>query len=253
MSCLLTLGRVERLAANTTAFELDYINTLQTIDRFEAQENFKLQEKKPELIFHYSDEQRTAIEDLLAPGQLKILKGRAGTGKSTVLKPVVAALQAEGYDVKGMAFMGKVSEAMENDLGIESRTIDSYRVSWKKHAKAQETLQSGRFLSEKVRKETLKELAYTSKDQITSKSVVVIDEGSLVGHKHFELILSKVEESGAKVIVVKDDAQIKTLFGADISEAMDRFVEGKSLTNVQRQHAPWMKDASVALNCHRIE
>ena len=248
-----TLERVQRLSQNKTAFKVKEGRAEKVINAFEAQEQKALATKAPEAVFKYSDEQRDAIADLLSAGQLKILKGRAGTGKSTVLKPLVAVLKDQGYDVIGMASYGKVSEAMEGDLGINARTIDSLRLSWKEYDNSKEILSSGRFLTDKDRNKHLKIVRNLEKDQITSKKAVILDEGSLVSHEHYELIFSKVEKAGSKLIIVKDDSQIKTLFGADISEAMDRYVEGKSLIQVQRQRAPWMKEASIALNSHKIE
>jgi len=248
-----TLGRVQRLSQNQKAFKVKESRATKVINDFEAQEQKSLAAKAPEAIFEYSDEQREAIDDLLSAGSLKILKGRAGTGKSTVLKPIVAVLKDQGYDFIGMASYGKVSEAMEGDLGINARTIDSLKNTWNTYDNSKEILSSGRYLRDKDRNKHLKIVQNLEKYQITANRAAILDEGSLVSHEHYDLILSKVEKAGSKLIIVKDDSQIKTLFGADISEAMDRFVEGKSLVQVQRQKLPWMKEASIALNSHKIE
>ncbi len=248
-----TLERVRRLASDTEKFALKESFIEQTIENFEKAEHKKLIAKNPEGSFVYSDEQRGAIEHLLSPGQLKILKGRAGTGKSTVLRPVVSALQSQGYDVKAMTFQGKIADSMEGDLGLNARTIDSYIYSWNAYNKAVETLGRAGLLELEVQKEARRDLEKYQKDQFTPKSVIVIDEGSLVSHSHYELILSKVEAVGAKLLIVKDDAQNKAIHGADISAAMDNYTQTPALTTVQRQREPWMRKASEAFNDHRVE
>ncbi len=248
-----TLERVKRLASDTEKFAFKDSFIAKTIVDFERVEHEKLVAKNPDLSFKYSAEQKTAIDHLLSAGQLKILKGRAGTGKSTVLRPVVSAFQDQGYDVKGMAFQGKVADSMSGDLGLQARTIDSYKDSWDEYDKASEILNRAGLLDLEVKQKAHQELKKHQGNQITSQSVVVIDEGSLVSHSHYELLLSKVESVGAKMLIVKDDAQNKAIQGADISAAMDSYVESPALTNVQRQRLPWMKKASEAFNDHRIE
>ena len=248
-----TLERVRLLASDTTKFALDDSFIKKTIETFEKAEHKKLIAKNPEGSFVYSDEQRGAIEHLLSPGQLKILKGRAGTGKSTVLRPVVSAFQAQGYDVKAMTFQGKIADSMEGDLALEARTIDSYLYSWSAYDKAAETLGRPGVLDLEVQKDAQKDLEKYQKDQFTAKSVIVIDEGSLVSHSHYELILSKIEKVGAKLLIVKDDAQNKAIHGADISAAMDNYTDSPALKTVQRQREPWMRKASEAFNDHRVE
>lgn len=248
-----TLERVRRLASDTEKFALKDSFISKTIETFEKAEHKKLIAKHPEGSFVYSDEQRGAIEHLLSAGQLKILKGRAGTGKSTVLRPVVSALQSKGYDVKAMTFQGKIADSMEGDLGLNARTIDSYIYSWNEYDKAAETLGRGGLLDLEVQKDARKNLDKYQKDQFTAKSVIVIDEGSLVSHAHYELILSKIEEVGAKLLIVKDDAQNKAIHGADISAAMDNYTDSPALKTVQRQREPWMRKASEAFNDHRVE
>ena len=80
-----TLNLIEQAAGNKAVGALRAKKIEQAIAKSEAKTGFV-----------YSAEQRQAIEYLASGGQLKVLEGRAGTGKSTVLKPVVEAYQQAG-------------------------------------------------------------------------------------------------------------------------------------------------------------
>ena len=62
---------------------------------------------------HLSDEQRTAVRTLGGEGQLAILRGVAGTGKTTALSAYRVAAQREGVRVIGGALAGKAARELE--------------------------------------------------------------------------------------------------------------------------------------------
>ena len=220
--------------------------------------------------FAYLPEQKEAIHTLLSAGRFKILKGRAGTGKTTILNPVVKALQAEGYDVKGMAFQGVVADSLANDLDIHSKNIDQYSHAWRAYDDAFQKksnlaesyiTKAGQTKSGKTYKSPLQaryeKICENYKDDVlTPKSVVIIDEGSMISHGHYELVLSRIEAAGAKCILVKDDAQMKAIQGADIALALDHCCDQNldmaTLNHVVRQKEAWMQTASKAFNDHDV-
>lgn len=215
--------------------------------------------------FAYLPEQKEAIHTLLSAGRLKILKGRAGTGKTTILNPVVKTLQAEGYDVKGMAFQGVVADSLANDLDIHSKNIDQYSHAWRAYDDAfqkkinlteSHITRGGKKYKSPLRIRYEKICEAYQNDVLTSKSVVIIDEGSMISHGHYELVLSRIEAAGAKCILVKDDAQMKAIQGADIALALDQSCDQNedmaTLHHVVRQKEDWMQNASKAFNDHDV-
>ena len=80
----------------------------------------------------FSEAQNRAVQFLSEGPDIRVVIGRAGTGKTTIMEPVVRAYEKAGYRVLGTAFQGKTTENMERDIGIECHTIDFFNYRWKK-------------------------------------------------------------------------------------------------------------------------
>ncbi|MBP9691705.1 MAG: AAA family ATPase [Alphaproteobacteria bacterium] len=197
--------------------------------------------------FSFSEEQRAAIDDLLQPGAIRVLTGKAGTGKTTVLRPVVEAYEEAGYIPVGTAFQGKVSELLAHDLEIPSYTLDQFRTYWSRYDALQETLPTLKGQALVVAQKELERLAAY---QLTNRHVVILDEGNMVGGNLWQGLLSRVQEAGAHLRVVQDNNQIKALYGADISRLVEEKVGCFELNEVHRQKEEWMREASAHLNSH---
>jgi ATP-dependent exoDNAse (exonuclease V) alpha subunit len=197
--------------------------------------------------FSFSEEQRAAIDDLLQPDALRVLTGKAGTGKTTVLRPVVEAYEEAGYIPVGTAFQGKVSELLAHDLEIPSYTLDQFRTYWSRYDALQAHMPTLKGQALVVAQKELKRLAAY---QLTDRHVIILDEGNMVGGNLWQGLLSRVEEAGAHLRVVQDNNQIKALYGADISRLVEDKVGCFELNEVHRQKEPWMREASAHLNSH---
>jgi ATP-dependent exoDNAse (exonuclease V) alpha subunit len=210
-------------------------------ERFIPPQNFTsiLEELEEGQGFQYSSQQKGVIEHLVQPSQIQVLSGRAGTGKSTVLKAVSEVYSKAGYKIMGVAFQGKVSEALEKDLGQPAYTLSKLDYVW----------DYGETLGVKL---TPRMVARLAQYQFTDKHVVILDEGSMVSDTLWERLLDRVQQSGAKLIVVQDQAQIKALYGLDISRYVEDKVGSIQLNEVMRQKVDWQRNASVLLNDHRV-
>ena len=199
--------------------------------------------------FDFSEEQKQAIDYLLEPHQLRVLKGNAGTGKTTILKPMVDAYKEAGYVPLGVAFQGKVSELLGHDLNITAYTLDQLGKRWKKYDTLKEMLPTLKGESLRVAHKELEKLAAF---QLNERHVVVLDEGNMVEGHHWQELLIRVQKAGAHLKVVQDNKQIKALFGADISRLVENSAGHFELTEVHRQKEPWMRAASAHLNSHDV-
>ncbi len=71
------------------------------------------------------DDQRAAFEHAVAGGGLKLVEGRAGTGKSYTLAAVREAHERAGYRVVGLAPTNAVAQDLKADGFTEAGTVHS--------------------------------------------------------------------------------------------------------------------------------
>ncbi len=169
------------------------------------------------------DEQREAASFLTtAPGSVQMLSGLAGTGKTYVQRVCREAWEAAGLRVVGAALSAKAAGELQDGSGIRSRTIASL-------LKATEVT--------KV---------------FDAKTVLVIDEASMVGTRQMERLLGGAAEAGAKVVLVGDPRQLLPIeAGEPFLEMLGRG-EHRELRCITRQRAPWMRQAVLDLAEGRV-
>lgn len=160
--------------------------------------------------FTYTDEQRKAIE-LACTENMLIVDGKAGTGKTSVLKGVLKVLG--GYSYETCALSGKASQRIMESTGFKSKTIHRM-LGWNPS--------SGGF-------------AYNKFDQIPVR-VVVIDEMSMNNSYIFFSVIQAVSD-GAKLILLGDIEQLEPI---GVGNVLKDLIESKkvphvTLTQVHRQ------------------
>lgn len=202
--------------------------------------------------FSFSKEQKGAVDHLLSSCRLEVLTGLAGTGKTTVLKPVVEAYRQAGYEIIGTSFQGKVANMLSRELGVKGLNIDQLHYRWKEHERYKVTLAVDT-LRGKALVEAQKGVKKYASSRLTTRHVVIVDEGNMVGAPLWQALLKEVASSGAILRVVEDNRQIKTLFGGDIARLIENKAGAYTLTHVRRQKEKWMQDASMLLNAHQVE
>lgn len=166
-----------------------------------------------------TEEQAAAFEHLIATGDLALVEGYAGTGKTTLLEAARSAWCAAGYVVVGGALSGKAAEGLADreGAGIPSRTLASWQWAW-----AQGT------------------------DLLTDRHVLVIDEAGMVGTREMEGVLARARDAGAKVVLVGDTRQLQAIeAGAPLRVLQQRYGAAR-LKRVlrQRKHA-WQAAATL--------
>ena len=165
-----------------------------------------------------SSEQLKACQHLVSEGDLKLLVGLAGSGKSRSLEVARQAWEAQGYRVKGAALAGIAVENLENDAGISSRTIASYEYAWKK-----------------------------GRDKLTSNDILVIDEAGMLGTRQMERVLDAAAVAGAKVVLVGDPEQLTAIEAGAAFRGIIAETEFVELTEVRRQKKAWQQEATEQL------
>ncbi|KKB96217.1 ATP-dependent RecD-like DNA helicase [Candidatus Arcanobacter lacustris] len=201
--------------------------------------------------YSLSDEQRDAIHYLCDGSNIRSVVGRAGSGKTTLLKVVADSYKDGGYRVLGTSFQGKAVDIMAREIGIETRSLDSYLYRWKEYnqlsAKINNNELSGRSLSYAQNR-----LSNMEQYRFTKNDVIIVDEANMVGSRLLLPLFKEIANAGAKLITISDPMQIKTHDAGDISRGVISKYGAFEISNVLRQNISWQKEASAHLNEHNL-
>ena len=169
-------------------FPFKITNVEETIAEVEKEQGFK-----------FTDEQRQAI-DLIVKHNLVIISGKAGTGKTSVIKGIVKVLKTidiptdeinslgkRSLDYATCALSGKASQRIQESTGIESFTI---------HRLYGYNPKLGGWMFNEVNP--------------LPTDVIILDEGSMVNSEIFYYALRAIK-SGAKLIIAGDIAQLEPI------------------------------------------
>ena len=165
-----------------------------------------------------SDEQRTAIEHVAGAERIACVVGRAGAGKTTMMKAARQAWELAGYTVVGGALAGKAAEGLEKEAGIASRTLASWELSWKQ-----------------------------GKRPLNEETIFVLDEAGMVSSKQMALFVEAVAKAGAKLVMVGDAEQLQPIEAGAAFRAIAERTGYAELETIYRQKETWMRVASLDL------
>jgi conjugative relaxase-like TrwC/TraI family protein len=163
-----------------------------------------------------NQEQADALMHLLSSrGMIKILEGRAGSGKSRLLGAARQAWENEGFTVIGGAFSGKASDELQKSSGISSHTIDRLLNQWSKPQSAIRPL--------------------------SPKTVLVVDEAGMLDVFKLRKLVDLVFNAGAKLVLVGDSKQLPPISGAAPFAELGKVLGKAELTEILRQRDGLLK------------
>lgn len=164
-------------------------------------------------------EQLEALMHCMAGGDLTLIRGVAGAGKSYTVQGIRETLEASGYRVVGLAPTNKVSVSMAVDGFGHAATLDLELLRQK----------GGR-------KGTIPWDANTC---------IIIDEAGMVNSALFELVLERAAAAGAKVILVGDQAQLASVARGGMFGVLKDQLGCAEIKEIRRQEEDWAKAASL--------
>lgn len=167
-------------------------------------------------------DQRVAFDHAAGGGGLKLVEGRAGTGKSYTLQVVRTAHEAGGYTVVGLAPTNAVAQDLKAEGFARAGTVHAElfalkngRVSW------------------------------------GARTLVVVDEAAMLDSRVTGELLAEVRRSGAKLVLAGDDRQLASIErGGLFAELKQRF-GAATISQVTRQHEGWQRRAAQDLAAGR--
>lgn len=161
-----------------------------------------------------STDQERAIRHMLNGEQISCVVGYAGAGKTTSLEAAKEGWEQAGYKVLGLAPTGRAARNIEA-CGIRSMTIHRFLLSQSQ-----------------------------GREQISAKTVVVLDEAGMVDSRRFAELLSIVERAGAKIIPMGDGNQLQAIEAGPAFRLLTDRIHPAVLETVVRQQEDWQREAT---------
>ena len=164
-----------------------------------------------------SAEQAEVVRHALTSGSIKVVEGAAGSGKSTSALAIANAFKAAGYKLLGLASSWSAASVIGRDAEIDSRAVAGFI----------KAVQDGKI-------------------QLTKYDVVMIDEGSLLGSKDSEMLLSFAEKYGCKIILLGEEKQLSPVCaGPALSIIMEKSGVA-SIETIRRQKTAIQREMVAA-------
>ncbi len=149
------------------------------------------------------------------PGQVTVLQGYAGTGKSSLLAAAKKAWESSGFKVVGAAFSGRAAEELQGASKIRSHTVDRLLFQWAKS-------------DSRVR-------------PLDKKTILVVDEAAMLDSVKYGQLLGFVEKTGAKMVLVGDERQLPPIGPASMFTELGSVLGRNELTEIRRQRNPLLR------------
>ncbi len=156
--------------------------------------------------------QRYAAQLILtSSNQIVAVQGLAGTGKTFMLQSAKDLAEKQGFEMIGLTPSASAAEELSK-TGIKSQTIASFQ--------------------------------NTARKNLSSKSILVVDEAGMVSSKQMESIFKTAERSHAKVILIGDTQQLKAVeAGKPFAQLQAHGMATAGMSEIQRQKNPELKKA----------
>ena len=169
-------------------------------------------------------DQQAAFDHATAQGGLKIIEGRAGTGKSFTLQAVRDAHAAAGYRVVGLAPTNSVAQDLKADGFAHAQTVHAELFA----------LKNGR---EKWDRSTL----------------VVVDEAAMLDTRVMGALAAEARTSGAKLLLAGDDRQFASIERGGLFAQLRQRHGSAEITEVTRQRVDWQRQAARDMAEGRVD
>jgi Ti-type conjugative transfer relaxase TraA len=173
-----------------------------------------------------SSESRLSIN---GPGAISALVGRAGTGKSTIMKTVSAIYEDNGYRIIGGAVSGVATDNLARSCAVENgefRTLTGWHVLLNSEGNEN----------------------YLSRSGIEgNKTLFILDEASMIDIADLASIIAKIDDAGAKLIIIGDPDQLQPIGVGDGFKKIIEKIGAFELDQVWRQKDQWQQEATINL------
>jgi conjugative relaxase-like TrwC/TraI family protein len=167
-----------------------------------------------------SSEQAAMVRRLTMSGAgVDVVVGVAGSGKTYALGAARQAWVAAGYRVIGATLSARAASELQDGSGIPATTL-------------------ARLLTDLDRPEM---------GGFAPRTVLVVDEGAMVGTRQLARLLQHAQAAGAKVVLTGDHHQLPEIDAGGAFAALAVRLDAVSLSENRRQIEAWERDALAEL------
>jgi conjugative relaxase-like TrwC/TraI family protein len=171
-----------------------------------------------------SDEQATMVRAICESGnRYDTVIGRAGAGKTFTLDGARDAWEASGYRLLGTAPSARAAQELRAGATIDSRSADRL----------------------------LTALAH-GRERMDERTIVVLDEGGMLGTRRLAALLDYVEQGNGKLVAIGDPKQLPEIDAGGLFAGIARRNGYVELTENRRQLDPDEREALAALRAGRV-
>ncbi len=172
----------------------------------------------------FSDEQEKALSELLlGDGGVRILRGRAGSGKSYVLGQVCKVSGSVGINVIGLAPTHKARGELAKVGYEQNDTVKGMLFK----------LANGRF-------------------NLPKASLIVVDEAGMVGNDDYQELLRVAATRKCNVILSGDERQLSSVQRGGMFEVLAEKQGSSTVFDIKRQSSNWGKDVASCFAGGRV-
>ncbi len=173
-------------------------------------------------------------------GALAIVDGFPGTGKTFFLNAVRDAYEAHGLKVIGTAVSRRAATELSDGAQIEADSVFALKRSIEKTGVSTVLSHDARMLGRAlIGKGTWK----APKEKLDSKTVLIVDESTMLNTQDANYLLGKARESGAKVVLVGGTNQLPAIGPGGVFEYLKKEHGSEELTEIIRQESEWEREA----------
>ncbi len=161
-----------------------------------------------------SEEQKQALSHiLLSTSGVRVLRGRAGTGKSYVLIKAHKLATNRGQKVIGLAPTHKAVSELRSKGYTEVYTVKGF--------------------------------LYNRKKIFMQDSLIVVDEAGMVGTKAYAELFRVVRNNNCQLILAGDEKQLASIERGGMFEMLSNIFGSHVLVNIRRQSKNWSREAAM--------
>jgi len=176
------------------------------------------------------EDQAGMVRDLtLSPDGVRVVVGKAGTGKTYALGVARHAFALDGYRVLGAAPTGIAATSLEAEGFEEVATVDRLLYELDQAAGG--------------RPPHARRGQHEEAPALDERSVLVVDEAGMVGSRKLARLLDHAQRAGAKVVLVGDDRQLAAIDAGGGFRGLRVRLGASVLSENRRQRAAWERDA----------